>query len=101
MENTSNVSGKEIAQVYITDVESSLPRAVKELKGFVKVFLTPGESKEVRVELDREAFGFYDDRRERWVAEKGVFNILVGTSSVDLRLKEEVVLKETVVWTGL
>ncbi|KAJ7094493.1 glycoside hydrolase family 3 protein [Mycena belliarum] len=99
--NTSEVAGREVAQVYIADPQSSLPRPVKELKGFTKVELKGGESKELAVGLDREALGFYDDRQKCWVAEKGTFQVLVGASSQDIRLTKEVELPDTITWTGL
>ncbi|TFK64048.1 glycoside hydrolase family 3 protein [Pluteus cervinus] len=99
--NISTVDGREVAQVYIADPVSSLPRAVKELKGFAKVLIKAGETEAVSVKLDREAFGFYDDRQSSWVAEKGKFEILVGSSSTDIKLKTEVELEKTITWTGL
>ena len=99
--NVGQVEGREVAQLYISDPQSTLPRAVKELKQFVKVHLKPGESKVVKVALDREALGYYDDQDMNWVAESGLFIVQVGTSSVDIRLKGEVELKDTFSWTGL
>ncbi|ETW83697.1 glycoside hydrolase family 3 protein [Heterobasidion irregulare TC 32-1] len=99
--NTGNFDGSESAQVYISDPASALPRPVKELKGFTKVTLKAGESTKASVVLDREALGYFDERRKAWVAEKGVFEVLVGASSRDIRLKSEVELKETFTWTGL
>jgi beta-glucosidase len=99
--NTGNVAGREIAQVYISDDQSSLPRPVKELKAFTKVSLAHGESKTVTLAFDREALGFYDDRAGHWIAEKGVFVIHVAASSSDLRLKGSIELKRTLTWNGL
>ena len=79
-------------QLYIEDIESSVDRPVKELKGFSKVFLLPGESKEVKIILDNRAFSFWNTLTKDWFAEKGIFNILVGSSSVDIRLSREVKL---------
>ncbi|KAJ7580808.1 glycoside hydrolase family 3 protein [Mycena floridula] len=101
IKNTSDISGREIAQVYVADTESSLPRAVKELKAFIKVSLDAGESKRVTLRMDREAFGYYDDRRASWVAEKGKFGVLFGASLSDMKLVGETELAETVTWTGL
>ncbi|KAI0045907.1 glycoside hydrolase family 3 protein [Auriscalpium vulgare] len=89
------------AQVYIGDPSSALPRPAKELKGFVKVALKAGESKTVRVDLDREALGFFDERRKAWVAEAGTFEVLVGASSRDIRLTATTELEETFTWVGL
>jgi beta-glucosidase len=99
--NTGSVDGREAAQVYVKDVQSSLPRPLKELKGFSKVSLKAGESKKVKVELDRDSLGFYDDRNGSWVAEKGAFDVLVGASSMDLPLKTTVELENTLTWNGL
>lgn len=101
--NTSDTPGAEIAQVYVTDDQSSLPRPVKELKGFAKAELKAGESKTLKVTLGRDALSFWDDRTNSWVAEKGIFKILVAASSAkeDVKLSGEVELKETVHWTGL
>lgn len=99
--NTSKVTGREVAQVYISDQQCSLPRPVKELKGFVKVELQGGETKTLKIDLNREALGFYDDRQMCWVAEKGKFDVLVGASSADIRLTKQVELATTFTWTGL
>jgi len=101
IKNTSDIPGREVAQVYISDPQASLPRPAKELKGFVKVALGGGESKSVKVDLNREALGFYDDRQMGWVAEKGAFKVLVAASSADVRLSGEVELGATLTWTGL
>lgn len=99
--NTSQVDGREIAQVYISDKHSSLPRPVKELKGFVKANLRAGQTESYTVKLDKEAWGYYDDRKKSWVAEKGKYEVLVAASSVNVKLRGEVELKETLFWTGL
>ncbi|KAF9006624.1 glycoside hydrolase family 3 protein [Cyathus striatus] len=99
--NAGNVYGKEIAQIYISDVESSLPRPLKELKGFVKVELTPGETKSTALALDKEALSFYDDRAGHWIAEKGSYTVQVGSSSADIRLQDKVELSQTITWKGL
>jgi beta-glucosidase len=94
--NAGAREGAEVAQVYVGDEESSLPRPPKELKGFRKVFLRAGESQTVRVTLDRSAFAFFDPARRRWVAEKGDFKIMVGGSSRDIRLEGNFRLARTV-----
>lgn len=99
--NTGNTDGREIAQVYISDKDASLPRPVKELKAFTKVSLAVGESKAVTLHLDREALGFYDDRAGHWIAEKGEFTVRVGASSNDLKLTETIELGRTLTWNGL
>ncbi|OQA24926.1 MAG: Thermostable beta-glucosidase B [Verrucomicrobia bacterium ADurb.Bin345] len=87
VKNTGARKGKEVVQLYVHDVQSRLPRPVKELKGFEKVELAPGETKEVAFRLDERALAFYDADANRWVVEPGDFDILVGSSSRDIRLK--------------
>ena len=87
VKNTGNRSGKEAVQVYVRDVESSHFRPSKELKGFAKVHLQPKEEKSVTIELDRRAFSFYDVGKKDWILETGDFEIMVGASSQDIRLK--------------
>jgi beta-glucosidase len=86
VENTGARAGKEIVQLYVRDVESSLRRPEKELKAFAKVALEPGETKTVQLTLDRQALSYYDPARNGWVAEPGEFEVLVGSSSHDIRL---------------
>ena len=86
IENSGARAGKEIAQLYLCDVQSSLMRPPKELKAFAKVALQPGERRRVSFSLDREALAFYDDARKSWVVEPGEFEVLVGASSRDIRL---------------
>ena len=93
VQNTGKVTGKEIVQLYVSDLQSSLVRPPKELKGFTKLELAPGESREVRFTLDERAFSFYNPYRKRWVAEPGQFEILVGASSRDIRQKGSFMLK--------
>ncbi|KAF9481867.1 glycoside hydrolase family 3 protein [Pholiota conissans] len=99
--NVSQVEGREVVQLYISDSQSSRPRPIKELKAFTKVHLTPGQTKNVKLALDREALSFYNEADMCWVAESGTFGILVGVSSTDIRLEVEVELKMTFTWTGL
>ena len=86
VKNIGKVAGAETAQVYVTDDECSVVRPVKELKGFDKVYLKPGESKEVSVRLDDEAFRFFDTYQHKFVVEPGSFTVSVGSSSEDIRL---------------
>lgn len=86
VKNTGEVAGQEIVQIYVHDVESTAFRPVKELKGFVKVALNPGEVTDVTVKLGRRAFAFYDVSQQDWVVEAGGFEILAGASSQDIRL---------------
>jgi beta-glucosidase len=83
--NTGKIDGAEAVQVYVSDIESSLPRPIKELKAFDKVFLKKGETKTVEFTLNKDAFSFYDPAKHSWVVEPGEFKILIGSSSVDIR----------------
>ena len=93
VENTGSRAGQEVVQVYVHDVQSSLVRPDKELKAFAKVDLEPGETKTVTLALDIEALSFYDPVRKSWIAEPGEFEILVGGSSRDIRLRDRVTLE--------
>ncbi|MBR6101531.1 MAG: glycoside hydrolase family 3 C-terminal domain-containing protein [Ruminococcus sp.] len=88
--NTGKCEGKEAVQLYVSDRESSVIRPVKELKGFEKVFLKPGESKKVVFRLDSRAFAYYEPAIEDWYVEYGAYDILIGASSRDIRLKDTV-----------
>ena len=92
IKNVGQREGAEIAELYVGDSHSSVPRPVKELKGFAKVDVRPGESKRVRLQLDRRAFSFYDVRKHAWTAEPGEFAILVGSSSAKIELQGKYVL---------
>lgn len=85
VKNAGACEGQEVVQLYISDKKSSLPRPVKELKGFQKVKLAPGEEKTVTLTIDREALSFFDDAKHEWVAEPGKFEALIGSSSGDIR----------------
>ena len=91
--NSGPVAGQEVVQLYISDKKSSLPRPVKELKGFRKVSLLPGETKEVSFTVGRDALSFYDDTADCWVAEPGRFEAIIGASSADIRGKVAFELK--------
>ena len=94
--NTGKRAGAEVAQIYVGPVHPSVSRPLKELKGFKKVFLLPGEKQTVSVTLDPNAFAYYDVDKKDWVAEKGEYKILVGSSSRDLRLDGRFHLVETI-----
>lgn len=85
--NSGAVAGSEIVQLYVRDSESTLFRPDKELKGFQKIRLEPGQSGDVRFELDRRAFAFYNADRGSWQVESGHFEILIGASSTDIRCR--------------
>jgi len=83
--NTGNRQGKEIVQVYVRDLKSRLPRPKKELQGFGKVELAPGETKIVDIVLNKYSVGYFDKSLEAWIAEEGAFEAWVGASSVDIK----------------
>ena len=83
--NTGDVAGAEVVQVYVSDPEASVARPVKELKGFAKVMLEPGQTKTVSVVLDRQSLSFFDAEKHAWVAEPGRFDVLIGSSSANIR----------------
>ncbi len=85
--NSGKVTGAEVAQVYVRDVQSSVQRPIRELKGFSRVCLGAGEETRVSIQLDEHAFSYYDQDRHAWVMEPGYFEIEVGSSSRDIRLK--------------
>ncbi|KAI0084918.1 hypothetical protein BDY19DRAFT_1050972 [Irpex rosettiformis] len=101
IKNVGSVEGREVAQVYVSDLKSSLPRPKKELHGFIKVSLRPDESKRVSVALDKYALSFFDEKKGKWVAEAGVFKVAVGGSSDDLPLEGTVELEQGFTWLGL
>lgn len=90
--NTGKVAGAEVVQAYVHDVVASVDRPVKELKGFEKIFLEPGETKPVQINLDKYAFSFYGEEENDWVLEPGDFEILVGNSSQNILLKSTIKL---------
>lgn len=91
--NVGPREGAEVAEVYVGDSHASVPRPVKELKGFSKVSLQPGQSKRVSVKLDRRSFSFFDVKKHDWNAEPGEFAILVGSSSAKIELQGKFTLK--------
>jgi len=90
IKNTGKVDGEEIAQVYVKDNESTIFREEKALKGFVKVSLKAGETKQVSVTLDSRSFSFYNTLINDWTVESGEFTIMVGASSRDIKLSQTV-----------
>ncbi len=87
VKNTGKRSGSEVVQLYISDLKSSLPRPIKELKGFKKILLNAGEEQVVSFTIDKEALQFFDDSKHEWIAEPGKFEALIGASSTDIRGK--------------
>ena len=90
VKNTGSIAGKEIVQLYVRDVEATVFRPDKELKGFEKVALQPGEETQVVIELGPRAFAYYDAGASDWQIEEGTFDILVGASTQDIRLQASV-----------
>jgi beta-glucosidase len=93
--NSGAREGTDVAQVYIAETHSKVPRPAKELKGFVRIALKPGETKTATVTLDRRAFSYYDVATKQWRADPGEFNVLVGRSSQDIELHGSVMLDES------
>lgn len=94
VKNTGKVAGKEIVQLYIGDDKCSVLRPVKELKGFRKIELAPGEEKEVTFTIRAEALKFFDDKKHAWIAEPGKFKAYIAASSADVRYTLPFVLVE-------
>ena len=94
--NTGGMAGKEVVQLYVSDVESTVIRPVKELKGFEKVELAPGETKTVTFTLDKRAFAYWNTQLHDWHVETGEFRILIGKSSRDIQLEAAVTVESTV-----
>jgi len=93
IKNTGNMAGKETAQLYVRDVSSKVLRPEKELKAFCKIDLKPGEEKEVKLTLRRDAFAYFNTSLNSWHVESGKFDILIGASSRDIRLSGSVFIK--------
>ncbi|MEH6908264.1 glycosyl hydrolase [Bacillus sp. AFS006103] len=96
IKNTGSMTGKEVVQLYVRDVESTISRPEKELKGFEKVSLQPGEEKTVTFELGKRAFAYYNVKLKEWHVETGTFDLLVGTSSRNILLRDTVDVESTV-----
>lgn len=90
--NIGKVKGDEVVQLYVDDMVSSVITPLKELKGFERISLEPGETKTVEFTLDFDSFKLLNKNYE-WVVEKGDFNIMVGASSEDIRLSEIISIK--------
>lgn len=95
IKNTGSITAKEVVQLYVRDVCSSVIRPEKELKAFEKIELKPNEEKEITFALDKRAFAYYNVDINDWYVEDGDFEILVGKSSEDILLKEKVIVKST------
>jgi len=91
--NTGKSAGSEVVQLYVSDLKSSLARPLKELKGFAKVALLPGETKFVTITIGKDALSYYDDEAGRWTAEPGDFEVFVGNASDNITSKVKFTLK--------
>ena len=87
MSNTGKRAGAEIAELYLGEQNPTVARPIKELKGFKKVFLQPGESRRITLDLDQRSFAYFNTATEQWDALPGTYNILVGASSQGVRLQ--------------
>ncbi len=92
LKNTGSKTGTEVVQVYVSDLESRVEQAVKELAGFARIELQPGETGTVTIPLDKNAFRFYDAEKKQWVLEPGRFEVKAGSSSADLPLIKSIEL---------
>jgi beta-glucosidase len=93
--NSGNVAGAEVAQLYVHAKNSAIFRPYKELKGFIKVFLNPGEKKNVVIPLDEMAFRYFNVNTKQYEVESGIYEILIGASSADIRLSGDIKVKGT------
>ncbi len=93
VKNTGKVAGAETVQLYVRDIEASVDRPAKELKGFVKLELLPGQTKQAQLFLNRDAFAFFSPTQKRWVVEPGQFELLIASSSRDIRLAGKIVVE--------
>lgn len=101
IKNTGKVAGAQILQLYISVPESPTPRPSKELHGFKKVFLQPGEQNTVGIQIDRYATSFWDEIEEMWRSEKGTYEVLIGTSSQEVVSRGKFQVDRTTYWRGL
>jgi len=88
--NTSKIDAKEVSQLYVKDMLSSVLRPIKELKGYSKDLIKAGESKTITIKLDKSAFNYYSTAVDAWVTENGTFEIMIGSSSRDIRLSGKI-----------
>ncbi|KAL3422360.1 glycoside hydrolase family 3 [Phlyctema vagabunda] len=102
VENTGEVDGAEVVQVYVSQRSPSIRRPVKELKGFEKIYVASGKSEVVRVQIERKyATSFWDEERDMWIEEAGTYDILVGNSSSNILLKQSFEVEQTSWWSGI
>lgn len=92
--NTGKRAGAEVAQLYVSAPGGNVPRPAKELKGFVKVNLNPGETQRISIPLDTRSFEYFDADQKQWRAPAGTYGVLVGDSSEGIRVRGEVRIEE-------
>jgi beta-glucosidase len=92
IQNTGDRPGDEVVQLYVRDEYSSVVRPIMELKRFERITLDPGEKRTVAFKLEKDAFAFYDEKTEDWIVEPGDFNIMIGSSSADIRISKVITL---------
>jgi beta-glucosidase len=101
IKNVGSVAGAEVVQFYISDLTSTIKRPLKELKGFDKAYLKPGETSTVKFVVDKYSISYFDEDKMSWIAEAGKFSLCVGQSSVEIKAKVDFELSVTYWWTGL
>jgi beta-glucosidase len=89
LKNTGKLKGDEVVQLYIKDILCSVDRPEKELKGFNKISLNPGEEKLIEFTIDKNVLSFFDITTKSWLAEPGEFEVMIGSSSRDIKLKDK------------
>lgn len=92
--NTGSRAGDAVPQIYISPAHSYVPRPAKELKGFSRVTLQPGETKTIKIPLNTRSFAYYDVNGKQWRAEKGTYEVVVGSSSEQIELNGKVTLAQ-------
>ena len=97
--NIGDREGAEVVQVYVHDKKASVERPEKELKGFAKVRVAPGQTEEAVITLGKEAFAFYDAKTHQWVVEPGEFELLIGTSSQDISTRRPIKVNQAITWS--
>jgi beta-glucosidase len=97
--NTGSLAGDEVVQLYVRDVEASVKRPKKQLMGFERISLRPGETRSVSFTVSPDRLAFWDEKRQAWIVEPGAFEVMVGSSSADVRLKAEIKAASPRRWT--
>ncbi|MBD5223308.1 MAG: glycosyl hydrolase [Bacteroidales bacterium] len=97
--NIGDREGAEVVQVYVHDKKASVERPEKELKGFAKVRVAPGQTEEAVITLGKESFAFYDAKTHQWVVEPGDFELLIGTSSQDISTRRPIKVNQAITWS--